>query len=91
MGDQAIALGWLVGYFEDRHAESWEGWVYALCVVVATMTFKYVAFVQRAMSSTVLYVFRSGVSFCTSIVENRPRNRVTLCNGSHTKATADVM
>ncbi|CAM9207978.1 unnamed protein product, partial [Sphacelaria rigidula] len=36
---QAITLGWLVSYFEDKNAESWEGWVYALCVVVCTVTF----------------------------------------------------
>lgn len=57
LGNQAITLGWLVSYFEDKNAESWEGWVYALCVVVCTVTFKCVTYVQQIFALTVLYVF----------------------------------
>lgn len=35
-----MALGWLIGYFEDENAESWEGWVYALCVVLGGFLFR---------------------------------------------------
>ncbi|CBN77890.1 multidrug resistance-associated protein-like protein [Ectocarpus siliculosus] len=31
---QALALGWLIGYFDDEASASWEGWTYASVVVL---------------------------------------------------------
>ncbi|CAM9399555.1 unnamed protein product, partial [Ectocarpus sp. 12 AP-2014] len=31
---QALALGWLIGYFDDETSASWEGWTYASVVVL---------------------------------------------------------
>lgn len=56
MGDQVIALGWLVGYFVDESADSWEGWIPALCVVVSTIIFKYVASACANCALTILSV-----------------------------------
>ncbi|CAM9886717.1 unnamed protein product [Scytosiphon promiscuus] len=38
---QAIALGWLIGYFDDENAAGWEGWTYACCVVVGALLFSF--------------------------------------------------
>ncbi|CAM9122756.1 unnamed protein product [Ectocarpus sp. 4 AP-2014] len=31
---QALALGWLIGYFDDETSANWEGWTYASVVVL---------------------------------------------------------
>lgn len=37
---KAIALGWLIGYFDDDDSESWEGWTYASAVVLTGLLFR---------------------------------------------------
>lgn len=37
---QAIVLGWLIGYFDNEKAASWEGWVYACAVVLSGALFR---------------------------------------------------
>lgn len=37
---QAVALGWLIQYFDESDSAAWEGWVYAIVVVLSGFGFR---------------------------------------------------
>ncbi|CAM9346350.1 unnamed protein product, partial [Ectocarpus sp. 8 AP-2014] len=63
---QALALGWLIGYFDDETSASWEGWTYASVVVLGGLLigfflhhFNFVGYMLgmqlRISTTTILY------------------------------------